>query len=850
MSEGVLELNTGKVLSYLQEVLPLIGLVRPMSITIDQFKNGQSNPTYLLSCNTGKYVLRKAPPGVLLKGAHNVNREARMMQSIRLANPSCPVPHIYIIEDDIQILGTKFYIMEYVDGTVYRNPSLPDVSADKRRTIYYDLAALLASVHNTSPMCVSHIVTTMPQGTSDFCKRQIRVWSQQYARTIGDISNLPKMQQVLLWLQENIPSSTDISSLSVVHGDFRLDNVIYGSNGPLALLDWEISGVGDGNVDLAYCCLGYYLPKDGVLSDFALDCCESNGTSSGGIPSMKDFIAAYKSWLSPERARRVPEINSEEWTFFLCLGLYRIASICAGVYSRALQGNASRGNKALDFKHIVPKLAQLAQQLISASKQPKIHRVESLEIAIPSGLSAAGKMIYGKLRTFMNDVVIPLEARITQHNLSVSGVWPKRGSKWEPNPLIEKLRTEAQRLGLWNMWMTNHIVEDLKMKHPDWPWNDILPHKFGISNLDYAYIAMETGRSLHGAEACNCMAPDTGNMEILAKFGTTEQKEKWLLPLLQGHIRSCFGMTEPMVASSDPTQLQTKAVQNKHGWVLNGRKWWTTGACDPRCAVCIIIAVTGGNDAPSHARHSFLLVPMNHPGVTVERPLHVFGYDDSPSGHAETSFRDIIVPFKDMIGEEGLGFALAQSRLGPGRLHHCCRLLGHCERALQEVVRRGTQRQAFGKALLDLGANNEKLALNRVSLRQAQLAAVDAANELDIHDLLQNREKQLQAAQDISQQAVKLKLSARAIQALAVCKIACPRVAQQCLDYAIQIHGGGGLGADHPLAGMWTAARTLRLVDGPDEVHLFALSRAERKEQLKLIGKDQGIHPGVGNARL
>jgi acyl-CoA dehydrogenase len=842
-------ISAEKILSYLQDKLPSVGLSRPSHIIkIEQFQAGQSNPTYLIVCDSGKYVLRKAPHGILLKGAHNVTREARIMQNIKNSNKTCPIPSIYAIEEDEAILGARFFVMEFVEGYIYRNPRLPDQSHTQRRATYYDLATVLATVHNTNLNSVLNLVGSVPEGKTDFCRRQIRIWSQQFTQSSDDIKSLTQMQSLLSWLNANLPNSTDDFALSVVHGDFRLDNIIFGDGGPKAVLDWELAGIGDSNADLAYCCLGYYLPEVGVLSSFALGGRAASSVLPEGIPSMEEFIAVYKAQLGSERGKLVPAITSPEWTFYLCLGLYRIASICAGVYSRALQGNASRGKKALEFKDIVPKLADLGLSLIHSNrlKPTKLHStrnaVADLQAPVHGEISDTAKLIISKLRSFLDEVVIPLEAKITNHSNSAVGVWPSRGRKWEINPHLDKARAEAQRRGLWNLWMTKHTAEQLMKSHPTWPWDRLLPHSVGLSHIDYAHIAMETGRSLYGADACNCMAPDTGNMEIFAHFGTRQQREQWLLPLLEGRIRSCFGMTEPLVASSDPTQLQATATKTEHGWELNGKKWWTTGACDPRCAVCIVVAVTGGPEDPAHSRHSFLLVPMDQPGVTVVRPLHVFGYDDAPGGHAETQFCSVKIGFDMIIGREGFGFALAQSRLGPGRLHHCCRLLGHCERAMQEVVRRGTQRQAFGKYLLDLGSNSEKLALNRVYVRQAQLAALDAALELDIHDKVVGNEQEHGSK-------IKSKLSSRAVQALAVCKISCPRAAQQCLDLAIQIHGGGGLSADHPLAQMWAAARTLRLVDGPDEVHLLALSRAEKKKQLSEI-KNQGNHPGVGLSRL
>ncbi len=854
-----LQIDNRAVLEYLQAHSSNLNLPNPKSVSINKFQDGQSNPTYLLDYGTTKVVLRKAPPGTLLKGAHQVDRESQLMQAIKVANPSCPVPNIFAIEQNTNILGTKFFIMEYVEGNIYRDPSLLELRKEMRFAAYVGLATALASIHDTPLDTVLQLsnVKSAPTDSASYCRRQLSIWSRQYDGSSGDVKNLNEMRQLAQWLRANVPrhdkSNLDSSEdLCIVHGDFRMDNVIYGNDGTVkAILDWELSGVGDPIADLAYCCLGYYLPRVGALASFSLKGRHEHKYDSDdvnklpeGIPSMEEFIEMYKA----RRTNKVniPDIHSKEWIFFLSLSLYRIASICAGVYTRALQGNASNSN-ALAFRDVVKQLADEALALIrtTESAMPRDERQITGSINTPSKEAIP---LLEKLRAFIDDYVIPRESKMSRSWAEQNHLWRKREhgmsyNKWIPSIAMEELRVEARKRGLWNLWLTKHTAQRLKIEHPDWPWDRILPHNVGLSHHDYAFIAMETGRTIHGAESVNCQAPDTGNMEILSLFGSRLQQKKFLLSLLDGVSKSCFGMTEPMTASSDPTGLQSKATkQYKHDtnsttWVLNARKWWTTNACDPRCNVCIVIAVTADTIEPAHNRHSIFLVPFEDPGITVIRPLHVFGYDDAPSGHAEVSFKNIIVNSEMILGKIGQGFALAQSRLGPGRLHHCCRLIGHSERALLEVVRRGTTREAFGKCLLDLGGNGEKLALSRVALRQATLTALDAALELDNNET------------PIGTEAIP-RLSRSAIRALAICKIACPRAAQECLDFAIQIHGGGGLSEDHPLASMWVAARTLRLVDGPDEVHLQSISKVERRQQLKQIGKTQKSHPAIGNSRL
>jgi aminoglycoside phosphotransferase (APT) family kinase protein len=442
-----LQLVAPRVLAYLQGALPGLGLPRPNRLSIEQFKDGQSNPTYMLTCDTMKLVLRKAPPGNLLQGAHQVEREAHLMHAMKRSNSAVPLPEILLVEEDENVLGTKFFLMQYIEGTVYRKPTLPDQSAAERAAIYDGLAASLAAIHNTPINVVTGIVSVVPGGSAGFCRRQVDIWSRQYAHSVGAVSRLPQMQRVVDWLKQNIPYANDHAVspiLSVVHGDFRLDNLMYGNAGPQAVLDWELGGAGDGTMDLAYCCLGYYLPQEGFLSSFSMYS-QGNTNLPPGIPSLEDFVAAYKARLTPDRACKVPSTTSAEWKFFLCLGLYRIASICAGVYSRAVQGNASRGNTALAFKDVVPQLAELALAIISAGS------VEHPQAGVEpgGGPSAEARIILKKLHAFMEDCVLPNELKILEYNLTATGVWPERGNKWVPNPHMESLRGEARKRGLW-----------------------------------------------------------------------------------------------------------------------------------------------------------------------------------------------------------------------------------------------------------------------------------------------------------------------------------------------------------------------------------------------------------------
>jgi len=382
----------------------------------------------------------------------------------------------------------------------------------------------------------------------------------------------------------------------------------------------------------------------------------------------------------------------------------------------------------------------------------------------------------GRVEEFMDTHVYPAEPSLVEQLAADS---------WAQPAVIEDLKAKAKSAGLWNLF---------------------LPHDergAGLNNLDYAHVCEVLGRSLGLApEATNSSAPDTGNMEVLVDFGTPDQQDAWLVPLLEGEIRSCFGMTEPDVASSDATNIGTSIVRDGDHYVINGRKWWTSGAMHPHCQVMILMGKTDP-DAPRHRQQSQVLVPMEAPGLTVERPLTVFGYDDGPHGHAEVLLEDVRVPVENVLGGEGDGFAIAQARLGPGRIHHCMRLIGMAERAFDLMCERVHHRVAFGKTLAQQGVIQEWVAESRIEIEQARLLVLKTAWLMDT----------------VGNKGARVEISA--------IKVAVPRMALRVLDRAIQAHGGGGVSQDFPLASMWAQARTLRLADGPDEVHLMQLARRE-----------------------
>jgi acyl-CoA dehydrogenase len=383
------------------------------------------------------------------------------------------------------------------------------------------------------------------------------------------------------------------------------------------------------------------------------------------------------------------------------------------------------------------------------------------------------------LLDFMDEHVYPAEAVFAEQLAKLDDPWGKPA-------VIEELKAEARRRGLWNLFLPSS------------------PLGAGLTNLQYAPLAEITGRSPSLApEALNCAAPDTGNMEILEMFGTDEQKQRWLEPLLDGEIRSAFCMTEPDVASSDATNIATRIDPDGDEYVIRGRKWWSSGALSPHCKVFIVMGVTNP-EADRHYRQSMVLVPKDTPGVNVVRGMHVFGYTDGHhGGHAEVVFDDVRVPRSNLLGEEGGGFAIAQARLGPGRIHHCMRLIGMAERAFDLMGERVVSRVAFGRALADQGVIQEWIADSRVRIEQLRLLVLKTAWLIDT----------------VGARDARAEISA--------IKIAAPLTAEWVIDKAIQAHGGGGVSQDFPLASLWASARTLRLADGPDEVHRMALARRE-----------------------
>ncbi|KAL1929975.1 hypothetical protein VTP01DRAFT_1129 [Rhizomucor pusillus] len=424
-------------------------------------------------------------------------------------------------------------------------------------------------------------------------------------------------------------------------------------------------------------------------------------------------------------------------------------------------------------------------------------------------LSPKFQDLYAKAQDFVENDCIPAEKVYAAQMGQGDQRW-----KVVP-PVIEELKAKARSLGLWNLFLGRDY-----------------PEGAGLTNLEYALIAEISGRSSLAPEAMNCSAPDTGNMEVFAKYGTPAQKEKWLKLLLDGKIRSAFAMTEPAVASSDATNIETNIRREGNEYVINGRKWWISGAGDPRCAVFLVMGKSDPNNANRHRQQSLVIVPASTPGITVVRPMQVFGFDDAPEGHCEVVFKDVRVPVENIVLGEGRGFEVIQGRLGPGRIHHCMRCIGKAERALELMIARVTDpsRRTFGKNLAEHGTIVADIARSRIEIDQARFLVLNAAKKIDL---------------------VKAK---GAMKEIGMAKIATPTMLQNVVDRAMQAYGAAGLSQDTPLAGFFTRARTLRYADGPDEVHRNQLGKVELRRAAEIVAKQneqrQSSDKKLANSKL
>uniref|UniRef100_A0A8C9ZTH5 Acyl-CoA dehydrogenase family member 11 n=1 Tax=Sander lucioperca TaxID=283035 RepID=A0A8C9ZTH5_SANLU len=668
------------------------------TLTIRQYSAGQSNPTFLIQTPSNSYVLRKKPPGELMPGAHKMDREYRVQKA--LFSAGFPVPQPLLHCTDVEIIGTEFYLMEHVrQGRIFRDIRLPGVSPAERTALYVAAVEALAKVHSLDLASLN--LEGYGKG-SGYCKRQVSTWTKQYTATAH--RDIPAMNKLSDWLMKNLPANDN--EVTLVHGDFRLDNLIFHPT----------------EVQLCKQLLyrHYLLHVTVTLYKVRL---MSLGTYYGTVG-----LGTVYHWAALGRLGLLPH----------------------GIYARHLLGNASAPNAA-EFSQCVEPLAKVALQVALS-----VYTNKNFTVTLISAL-----FIKNKQTTFFYTLY---------------------------NNVYLCVQVKAKEAGLWNLF---------------------LPSVSGLSQLDYAYIAEETGHCLFAPDVFNCQAPDTGNMEVLHMFGSEEQKRKWLEPLLRGEIRSCFCMTEPDVASSDATNMECSIRRDEDNYVINGKKWWSSGAGNLQCKVAIVMSLVI-NLFFRHGQHSMILVPMDTPGVKLVRPLTVFGQDDAiHGGHFEVHFENVLVPASNIILGEGRGFEIAQGRLGPGRLHHCMRAVGVAELALELLCQRATSRRTFGKKLYQHEVVAHWIAECRLMIEQTRLLTLHAAYALDT-------------------------LGSRAARKqIAMIKVAAARMACKVVDCAIQVYGGAGVSGDVPLAQLYSYVRTLRIADGPDEVHLSSIAHLELRDQLK-----------------
>uniref|UniRef100_A0A8C0LPZ4 Acyl-CoA dehydrogenase family member 11 n=1 Tax=Canis lupus dingo TaxID=286419 RepID=A0A8C0LPZ4_CANLU len=729
--------DSGALEAYLSHHLPGFAAEPEATLTIAQYRSGQSNPTFYLQKGSQAYVLRKKPPGSLLPKAHKIDREFKVQKA--LFSVGFPVPKPLLYCSDPSVIGTEFYMMEHVQGRIFRDFTIPGVSPAERSAIYVAMIETLARLHSLNVQSLQ--LEGYGRGAG-YCKRQVSTWTEQYQAAAHQ--DVPAMNQLSDWLMKNLPDNDNEENL--VHGDYKLDNIVFHptESRVIAVLDWELSTIGHSLSDLAHLSLFYFWPRSVPWINQ-----NSNFQENKGIPSIEELISIYCHCRG---------INSvlPNWNFFLALAYFKMAGIAQGVYSRYLLGNNASENSFL-FAKIVQPLAETGLQLSRSTTPPQIDTSPQL-----FAQSKTGQEVLARVKHFMKRHILP----------------------------AEKVSTEmAKAEGLWNLF---------------------LPAVSGLSQVDYALIAEETGKCFFAPDVFNCQAPDTGNMEVLHQYGSEKQKQQWLEPLLQGNIASCFCMTEPNVASSDATNIECSIQRDGDSYVINGKKWWSSGAGNPKCTIAIVLGRTKNASATRYKQHSMVLVPVNTPGVEIIRPLSVFGYiDNFHGGHFEIHFNQVRVPATNLILGEGRGFEIAQGRLGPGRIHHCMRTVGLAERALQIMCDRATQRVAFKKKLFSHEVVAHWIAESRIAIEKIRLLTLKAAHSIDTLG------------------------SAAAKKEIAMIKVAAPRAVCKIIDRAIQVCGGAGVSQDFPLANMYALTRALRLADGPDEVHLSTIAAMELRDQAR-----------------
>ncbi|XP_049721482.1 LOW QUALITY PROTEIN: acyl-CoA dehydrogenase family member 10 [Elephas maximus indicus] len=735
----------------------LLGTQTTGPLELLQFNHGQSNLTYYIRLANHQLVLRKKPPGKLLPLAHAIEREFRIMKA--LAKAGLPVPKVLDLCEDSSIIGTPFYLMEYCPGLIYKDPSLPGLEPSQRQAVYTAMNRALAQIHS---------VDLRAAGLEDYGKQggyiscQVSTCIKQYRAS--ETSTIPAMERLIEWLPLHLPEE---QRTTVVHGDFRLDNLIFHPEKTevLAVLDWELSTLGDPLADVAYNCLAHFLPSDFPMLRGLSDC----DLTQLGIPTAEEYFRMYCLHVG------IPPI--ENWNFYMAFSFFRIAATLQGGYKHSFTGKGSSAsaeqtgnltefmcNLAWDFAvkegfrvfkktpATKPSLRSLhtqasPQTLLSITgtrsyssfpePSPTCASKGSLVIS-PEGLSQPVRELYHPLKQFGEQCVYPVEQELQIHEASAD--------RWTPSPLIEDLKEKAKAEGLWNLFLP---LETDPEKN----------YSTGLTNVEYAHLCKLMGSSVYALE----------------------------------------------VASSDATNIKS-SIREENGYhVINSRTWWISGILDPCCQLCVFMGKTDPQ-APRHRQQSVLLVPMETPGIKVTRSLKVFGLEDAPGGHSEVLFEAVRMPKENIVLGPSRGFDIAQGRLGSSRIHRCVRLMGFSERALACRKARVKSQVAFRKPQVEQGTLLADITQSRVEIEQPRLLVLKAAH---IMDMAGNKAAPLD---------------------IAMIKMVAPAMACGVINHAIQAFGAAELSIDYPLAHFFTWARAaLRFADGPDEVHWAAVAKMELK---------------------